>query len=661
MIYKFHFLSVLALLLFFRPEAGAQTIPVNTKFGAVSDAELEMTVYPPDTSAAVVVLYRNQEVEATISSALGFARRIIHTERIKILKESGKDYADFKIYYSTDCEPREYVEGIKVVTYNKENGKTIVNKLPRKLIFDEEVSENRRAVSFSPQNVRVGSVVEITFTYESPYVADIGTIFLQTSVPVNLSMASFRRAEYFNFSRMMRGFEHCSTTTDASPGSVLVDGGGQLDFSVYTDNHRAVDVPALKSAPYCFCPDLYRLGFTYELRSININNLYYKEYNATWEQLDEDFRTEGVIREFYSKSRFAAEVAAAMASTEGEAAQVAAIRKAVLDKVRWNGKTRSYPSSAKAFKAKEGSSADLNALMASALNEAGFKADPVFLMTRDRGLLLNAHVSSDSYTAVIIRVTAPSGTVWFMDTAFADGYLNVLPVNHMAQQARVIPLKDGSEWVDLGKLSRNQLLDSVAMEVSADGSISGKRTQRGYNNRAATMKAAFRNAGSPDSYAEQVEEEDHLEMTDMVFSDNDVWSPDAVLEYSFTASSETAGDMIYVRPFLSKYQDESDFKDPERMIPIDFAYPETINYTATVMIPEGFSVESMPQSTALTCAPAGSRTIMQCVYDGDRTVSLNFRFNINERILTSENYKVLRDYWGHLCNIYDSTIVLKKN
>ena len=170
MTYKFHFLSVLALLLFFRPEAGAQTIPVNTKFGAVSDAELEMTVYPPDTSAAVVVLYRNQEVEATISSALGFARRIIHTERIKILKESGKDYADFKIYYSTDCEPREYVEGIKVVTYNKENGKTIVNKLPRKLIFDEEVSENRRAVSFSPQNVRVGSVVEITFTYESPYV-----------------------------------------------------------------------------------------------------------------------------------------------------------------------------------------------------------------------------------------------------------------------------------------------------------------------------------------------------------------------------------------------------------------------------------------------------------------------------------------------------------
>ena len=140
MTYKFHFLSVLALLLFFRPEAGAQTIPVNTKFGAVSDAELEMTVYPPDTSAAVVVLYRNQEVEATISSALGFARRIIHTERIKILKESGKDYADFKIYYSTDCEPREYVEGIKVVTYNKENGKTIVNKLPRKLIFDEEVS-----------------------------------------------------------------------------------------------------------------------------------------------------------------------------------------------------------------------------------------------------------------------------------------------------------------------------------------------------------------------------------------------------------------------------------------------------------------------------------------------------------------------------------------
>ena len=46
---NFKFLLIPALL-FLSMAARAQSIPVNPKFGAVSDAELEMTTYQPDTS-----------------------------------------------------------------------------------------------------------------------------------------------------------------------------------------------------------------------------------------------------------------------------------------------------------------------------------------------------------------------------------------------------------------------------------------------------------------------------------------------------------------------------------------------------------------------------------------------------------------------------------
>ncbi len=651
---------VLCAMLLCYLDAGAQSIPINPKFGVISDEELKMAEYPQDTSAAVLILYRKIDVDATITNVMGFTRRVTHTERFKVLKESGKKHGDYKIYYSIATDPRESVSNIKVVTYNIDNGKKVVDKLPRKLIFDEEVSEKRRAVSFSAQNVRVGSVVEVSFTYTSPRVANIGTLYLQTSYPINLSEVIFSYCDYFKFNRIMRGYVPSMTTESSTPGRVSFDNGGSLEFNTITDTHRAVDVPAYKPSPHCYCPDLYRLGCTYDLRLINIANQYFKDYSTTWEQVDEELQANGFIKEFHAKSRFAEQAAQAKASSEDEAAQVVAIRNAVLDKVHWNDYLNILPESAKAYKAQEGDSADINALVASALNDAGFKAEPIFVKTRDRGLLLDYHVSSDDYNAVVLEVIAPSGKIWYMEAADKNSYLNVLPTNYLVSKARLVPLKGPGHWVDLSQLSRNQLIDSVKMEVAADGSINGTRSQHCYNNWAATLKSAWHSFDDDEKFAEDIEGDDQIEIEDMNFQGADQWSPDAVLDYSFCSQASKSGDLIYVRPFLSKYHEESDFREPERMIPVEFPYPESIVYTAFIFIPEGYTVESIPQTVSLNCAVLGSRTIAQCQFDGDRTISFNYRFTRNGCNLLADQYKDLRDYWAHLCSLYSSTIVLKK-
>ena len=650
---------IVAVLVFGTLTAGAQTIPVNTRFGAVSDSELEMTVYPPDTSAAVLVLYRKSVTDATVTSSLTFMRRTVHTERIKILKESGRDYADYKIFYATDSDPREQVKDIKVVTYNLENGKRTVDKLPHKLIFDEEVSDRRRSVSFSAQNVRVGSVVEVSFTLDSPYVADIGTVYLQSTVPINISEAVVSYAEYFHFNRMMRGSVPCQAETSSNPETVMI-GGSTLSFANMTDSYRAVDVPAYKAASHCYCPDLYRFGYTYDLRYIDIDNVYHQDYSTSWGKVDELFRTEGRLKDFYAKSRFTDEAARAKADTVDEAAQVAAIRNAVVDKVRWNDRISSHASAAKAFKKQEGDSADINALVAAALNGAGFTADPVFLRTRSKGRIMDFHVSADAYNAVVLRVTSPSGQTWMMDASDDCGYLNVLPEDYLVEQARVIPLKGDAGWVNLSGLCRNQLSDTVAMEVAADGSITGTCSLRGYNNWASDMKDEYDGYDKPDDYAAAIENEDGIEVDGLEFVGNGEWSPDASVSFSFSGEATVSGEHIYIRPFLTRYHSEGDFRDPERQIPVEFPFAETINYSARITIPEGYTVESLPQATMLNGGFMGSRTVVQCVYDGGRTVSVNFRYNRGLSIVSPEQYGALRDFWAHLCSTYDSTIVLRK-
>ena len=107
----------------------AQSIPVNTKFGAVSDAELELTEYAQDTSAAVLVLYRHRDVLISLNGQGEFYRKEVFQERVKILKESGKSYPEYKLYYR---EPQDFVTDIKVVTYNMSGGKKTTDKLSKR-------------------------------------------------------------------------------------------------------------------------------------------------------------------------------------------------------------------------------------------------------------------------------------------------------------------------------------------------------------------------------------------------------------------------------------------------------------------------------------------------------------------------------------------------
>ena len=110
--------AVCAILLALTPgELSAQSIKIDKKYGNVSKAELEMTVYPLDTSAVALYLYKEVNYSVEIDPG-GFAFIKKERERVKILKEAGKEYGDYEEFYSTESTAGEYISGIKVTTYN---------------------------------------------------------------------------------------------------------------------------------------------------------------------------------------------------------------------------------------------------------------------------------------------------------------------------------------------------------------------------------------------------------------------------------------------------------------------------------------------------------------------------------------------------------------
>src|SRR5262245_9046880 len=122
-------LPCLLLVLGVAEYAWSQKEPL--KYGDISIDQLKMTSFPGDSSAEAVVLADFGESTITYNQNSGFELTFERTTRIKILKESGKKWADFAIQLHKNGDLSEKASGIKGMTVNLENGKAVESKLEK--------------------------------------------------------------------------------------------------------------------------------------------------------------------------------------------------------------------------------------------------------------------------------------------------------------------------------------------------------------------------------------------------------------------------------------------------------------------------------------------------------------------------------------------------
>lgn len=635
--------------------AAAQTIPVNPKFGSVSDAEIDMTVYSPDTSAVAVMLYREYTMDLVISEVSGvIVKDITVHERIKVLKEEGKRFGDFSFLYLNSNSTKEAYSGVKVETFNRENGKVVRTKMSKKFDFDEKYAEDVRRRSFSAENVKVGSVIEVAYKFSSPRYYSIDDIDIQLTIPVNQTHIEVGYAEYFGVNRTQRG----SVPTRYRKDNRIANLPGATSYEVNLDVFDAVDVPALPAESHSFCPDQYRGAITYDLSSVVIPGVVFESISMKWPDVDKAISESDIFRVCKGKFRDAKELEAALTGVEGDEARIAAVRNYVVGKVKWDEESQLVPDDAREIlKRGSGSDADINALTASALNTLGYTAEPVMIRRRTSGMLIDHHISLRSFDTFILRVTAPGGQgPWYLDAARDEGYLNVLNPLFLVEKARVIPFNGSGEWVDLTNLTRSHVSELVKMRMEPDGTLTGSAQIVANQEDSYLVKAHYNSFDTEDAFLEDIESDEHIEIT--AFEIKKEYGPTAEISYSFEKENE-AGSLLYIQPVLSSFHSSSDFRKEERKLPVDFPYPESITYSFSLEIPEGYVVEELPEKVGLTF-PSLEGRIQFATQQVGNIVSVLYRASLGKMLVLPEEYADLRLFWETAIGVEKSTIVLKK-
>ena len=648
------FILCVAALVTMIIQMSAQTVTLNKRFGKVSKEELEMTEYKPDSAAVAVVLYENRNIQVDLSAGGAFVKDVDVHMRIKILKEEGTEWGDFSVMKYVSQSVPEIVTGIEVVTYNLENDKVVPTKMSREFIYTEDVSSSFQKISFYAQDVKVGSVIEMKYSIHSDRFWEIDDVYFQKTIPVNWVESQVSIPGFFTFNKKLHGSLPVQYDSKLEPKNLF---GYQYEMVV--DKFVAVDLPAFKYEPYIYYPRQYFSFVTYDIRSLRLPGMDTKYYGVSWDDVDNTYVNSQIMTRFRAQCQFKEQVAA-LPEEGTDIEKIASAVSLVKDNVVWDEKYKVFPEPVgQVVKARSGSNADINCLIAGCLREMGYTVDMVLIKMRSSGMLLDFQPERNPYDTFILRVTGSDGSQYYLDGGSPHGYINVLPPDLLVTNARLVRPNVPGEWVDLTRLTRNGTTMTVATTLTDDLRLSGEYTCKETGNTSYSTKESYSESDDEQDYISEIETDLAIEIDDITFGQMKEYSSSSQTEYKFHKDLDASGDFVYINPFLVKFHSADTFQSLQREFPIDFPFTYSLTYIFTFTIPEGYAVDQIPENRIFKFQPLASTARCSCTVNGN-TVQMVYNFSQNKMVCGPEYYQDIRSYWKLLADIYDVVLVLKK-
>ncbi|QGK76698.1 DUF3857 domain-containing protein [Flavobacterium sp. SLB02] len=660
----------LSLLLLFITNVKGQEF----KLGKVSIAELEQKVHPKDSSAVAAILYKKGRTRIEYDVNNGFVTVAEVETRIKIYKKEGYDWANQNVWYYNQPDFKEKVNFSDAVTYNLVDGKIEKTKLKSEGVFDEVVDKFRGQKKITMPNVKEGSVIEFSYTIKSPNGQMIREWNFQTSIPVNYSEFSTYIPEYYVFNARQKGYAFPKKTEVTNQRSIVFTNKdrdseyihtkttfstSKVDYKETQTTYLAVDFPAMKEEAYVNNIDNYTSSIQHELSLTKFPQAEVKMYSVDWESvvhtiykdIGSELNKTGYFEEDLKKK------------LEGKNTSEERIL-VVLDHVKANVKWNEYLGYScdngvkKAYKEKTGNIADINLMLTAMLRYAGLTANPVLVSTRSNGISIFPNRTAFNY--VIAAVETPNGSI-LLDASDKFSTPNILPLRALNWYGRLIRKDGTSEEVDL--MPKKSSNDVVFMSYSIDpeGKVTGK-TRRQCTDYNAMITRKNINGFKEEEYLEKLENSNNkIEISDYSRTNEKELLLPTMETYSFTGNNlcDVIGGKIYVNPMLFFTNEKNPFKQDVREYPVDFGFPFTDKYNITLQIPEGFTTEVLPApaiinmednlgSFRFNIAPAGN------------SLQIIIQHQINEAIVSTEKYEMLKEYYKTMIAKQTEKIVLKR-
>lgn len=673
---KLIFLSIVLMLCITLPSF-AQKPPA--KFGDVSIEDLKMTTYSPDSSAEAVVLMDYGVSQMRFNEDKGFYLEFERLKRIKILNKEGLHWADFAIDLFHSGSGEEKLVGLKAVTYNLANGKIVTSKMKSESVFKEKFNKNFDRTKIALPDVIVGSVIEITYTItsDSEFIYNFQDWEFQSTIPIVWSEYRASIPEYFSYDKYTQGYLSFDINEQNKAATSITFRGESQEsrlgntssvaqsrtLNLEETRHRWVvkNAPAFRAEPYLTTPNDYISKINFELAYVKFPNSPIKNYSGTWDDINklyasnENFLGNVTGNGFLKKN--VEEITAGLTSPEQK---INAICNYVKSSVLWNGYSSDFAPTSfrKVLEEKKGNSSEINLLLASLLDKAGFSVSPVLISTRDHGFIREQIAVSSQFNYTLCLVRYDDKQILLDAT---EPYLpnNLLPERCLNGRGFVVT-KEGPHWINLTSGEKTRTVTIANLNLDSEGHLAGEMTVEHTGYDALSHRKKYLSLGETDYLKSFTSSKEWLVSKSTFEGLKDVHKPfkekyDLSMENMVTVS----GDILYLNPYLSLQIDENPFKSESREYPVDYGFTREQIFVISINIPEGYVVDELPPTKSVSLPANASKFVYNVATSGNK-IMLTSTLAVNRSLFTQIDYPALREFFNQVVAKQTQQVVLRK-
>ncbi len=630
-------------------------------FGQVTYRELGIKVYDKDTSAIAVVL--NEFGEAYIDNGDNNNLLFEYHAKIKILKKAGTAQANFEIPLQKSNGREEKIMDVQASSFNIENGSMKEVKLDVKNIFKEERNKFWNLQKFAIPNVREGSVIEVKYTLESPFIYNFRTWLFQSEIPKVQSEYWATIPGNYTYNILLRGFLKLSTTESELVKECFTPGGG-MKADCSRSKWAMKDIPAFVEEDYMTASSNFISAINFELSEIRYFDGRTDKITKEWKDAEKELKDD---------AKFGVQIRRGKDIVDGSVDQLILGETDPLVKARkiydfirywyrWNDVYGKYSEFGikKAFDTKIGNVGDINLSLIAALKYAELDCEAMLLSTRPNGSVTELYPILSDFNYVVAKLNI-GDKVYLLDATDDFVSFGLLPERCLNGKGRVFGGRE-SYWYDIKPAEKEKTLSVFTLVLDSAGIMRGtmQYTYMGY--RAASQRSLLNTFSSEQEYIDDMQKKmSSTSIKHFEFQNADDLKKPLVLklEVEIEAFDNLNTNSFLFNPFLVDRWERNPFKSSERLYPVDFGAPLEQILVFSLTYPDKFQIDELPQKVALALPNNGGRYIFDTQQLGNR-FTMNHSLQISKTIFTSEEYHYLKELFNRVIQVQQADLVFER-
>ena len=641
-------------------------------FGKVSLDDLKNKTYDKDSTANAVILHKSRKTYFK-EKLDGYVVITEIYERIKILKEEGLGYGVKEIVLYKEEGDRELVSYIIGNTFNEEKGKIKLDSLKKKDVLKNELSKNWSNILLTLPNIKVGSIVEWSYTISSPFWR-IDDLIIQENIPTAHYYAKITTPFNFSFNSVTKGpfkispreYKELNKLKVNKKKSKHKNQNNSIKNSFrptkgFVSEYNLKNIPALKEEHYVDNIENYRSSVIFQLKSIEFPYNELVNYSMSWESVFKNISKSKRFGKQIRSTKFIKELVKGLNIIDTSQIKIAnTVFNYVKRKMNWNGHYGYFTDKGivKAYNQSLGNIAEINLFLVALLRQFGLDANPVLVSTRDYGVPNFPSLEGFNYVIASVKIDKTDILLDATDKLHAFG---ILPEHALHWKGALISGHKRIKEISLYPKTINKKSIVISVKLNKDGSLEGRQRTTFTNNMALKYRKNAKQT-SKNAYIRTLVDTLKLDQIHGFEVKNllDITKP--VIEYfSFKIYKgvEITGNEINLFPLFFLRLKSNPFQFEKRTAPINFTYPRHLKQMINIEIPEGYKIKSLPKPINLSL-PNGMGSFLFNISEIDNKISVVTNFKINSAIIPVKNYLELRTLFLQRLKKESEKIVLIK-